>query len=56
MDPGVLDGTQWELEYKEQGKRSRHICGNNDYPECWNDYIETIGDVVLEVLNEIIDE
>ena len=56
VDPGILDGTQWELEYKEQGKRCRHIYGSNDYPECWNDFIEAIGDVVPEVLNEIISD
>jgi len=52
VDSGILDGTQWELEYKEQGKRCRHIYGSNDYPECWNNFIEAIGDVVPEVLNE----
>lgn len=56
VDPGILDGTQWELEYKEHGKRCRHIYGSNDYPECWNDFIEAIGDVVPEVLNEIISD
>lgn len=56
VDPDVRDGTQWELEYKEQGKRGRHIYGSNDYPECWNDFIETIGIVVPEIMNEIIDE
>lgn len=54
VDSGILDGTQWELEYKEQGKRCRHIYGSNDYPECWNDFIEAIGDVVPEMLNEKI--
>ena len=55
VDSGILDGTQWELEYKEQGKRCRHIYGSNDYPECWNDLIEAIGEVVPKVLDELIE-
>lgn len=55
VDSGILDGTQWELEYKEQGKRCRHIYGSNDYLECWNDLIEAIGEVVPKVLDELIE-
>ena len=47
--------SQWELEYKEQGKRCRHIYGSNDYLECWNDLIEAIGEVVPKVLDELIE-
>ena len=29
----VLDGTQWQLRIKKQGKRGRKIFGSNAYPE-----------------------
>jgi len=32
-DEDVLDGTQWELRIKIQGKRGRKIFGSNAYPE-----------------------
>ena len=28
-----MDGTQWELKIKRQGKRRRKIFGSNAYPE-----------------------
>lgn len=55
-DPSTLDGTEWELEYKEQGKRCRHISGCNAYPENWNDFIGAIGVVVREIRCEKIEE
>lgn len=54
VDPGVLDGTQWELEYKEQGKRCRHICGSNDYPGSWKAFIEAIEDTWTDLLSDDI--
>jgi len=55
-DPSVLDGTQWELAYKEQGKRRRHISGSNAYPENWNDFIGAIGVAVPEIRCEKTEE
>lgn len=54
VDSEILDGIQWELEYKEQGKRCIHIYGSNDYPECWNDFMEALGEVIPEMLSEKI--
>lgn len=53
---GVMDGTQWSLEYKEVNKRTRHISGSNAYPEMWNLFIEALGDLIPEVLVEAICE
>jgi len=36
----ILDGETWELEYKEQNKRCRHIAGDNDYPENWSRFLQ----------------
>lgn len=32
VDPGVLDGTQWDLEIKLSGNRKRTVYGSNAYP------------------------
>ena len=40
--PYILDGTQWELEYKYDGKRCRHISGCNAFPENWDDFLEVM--------------
>ena len=29
----IMDGTQWELKIKRQGRRRRRIFGSNAYPE-----------------------
>lgn len=42
----VMDGTQWELEYKEQGKRCRHISGDNAYPDNWNVFIGLLDEIL----------
>ena len=33
INQGIMDGTQWELKIKRQGKRRRRIFGSNAYPE-----------------------
>lgn len=38
-DPYVLDGTQWELEIKLNGRRKRTYSGSNDYPPYWKELI-----------------
>lgn len=42
----VLDGEQWEMDYKVAGKRCRHFRGDNAYPENWQQFLhllETLG-------------
>lgn len=46
----ICDGTQWELDYKEAGKRCRHIYGDNVYPENWDEFMET-----MDILYPFID-
>lgn len=38
-DPNVLDGTQWELEIKLNGRRKRTYSGSNAYPPYWMELI-----------------
>ena len=38
----VLDGTQWELMIKREGKRKRRIFGSNMYPEPKGTFISFI--------------
>ena len=33
LNEGMLDGTQWELEIKIEGKRRRKMYGSNAYPK-----------------------
>ena len=33
FNQGIMDGTQWELKIKRQGKRRRRIFGSNAYPK-----------------------
>lgn len=46
-DNDILDGTYWSLKYKEDGV-SRRICGSNEYPSNWDDFIETMDALVPE--------
>ena len=46
----ICDGTQWELDYKEAGKRCRHIYGDNEYPENWDEFME-----IMDILYPFID-
>ena len=38
----VLDGTQWELTIKREGRRKRRIFGSNAYPEPKGTFISFI--------------
>lgn len=46
----VCDGTQWQIDYKEEGKHCKHIYGDNAYPDNWDDFIE-----VMDILYPFID-
>ena len=37
VDPGVLDGEQWELEIRLAGGRKRTYYGSNAYPPLWKE-------------------
>jgi len=43
------DGTQWELDYKFQGKDERHIEGSNAYPEDWMKLIDLLEEFHPEI-------
>lgn len=47
----ICDGTQWNLDYKEVGKRCRHIYGDNTYPNDWDEFME-----IMDMLYPFIDE
>ena len=38
VDP-ICDGIEWELTYREDGKKKRFIHGSNSYPPQWNQFI-----------------
>lgn len=42
IDTAVFDGEQWDLEYKEEGKRTKKHCGSNAYPAKWGSVITTL--------------
>lgn len=37
VDPGILDGEQWELQFKLNGGRQRNYYGSNAYPPLWKE-------------------
>lgn len=45
----ACDGTQWELTYREDGKKTRHIYGSNAYPPQWNQFIEWLDALMPEM-------
>ncbi len=45
----VFDGTQWELTYREEGKKTRHISGSNGYPTQWKQFIEWLDALMPEM-------
>ena len=47
----ICDGTQWELDYKEAGKRCKHIYGDNAYPDNWEEFL-----YAMDILYPFIDE
>ena len=49
IEYGILDGTEWTLEYKVKGKRCRHIHGSNAFPDNFEDFM-----MALSTLYKII--
>ena len=41
----ICDGTQWQIDYKEEGKRCKHIYGDNAYPDNWDDFMEVMDEL-----------
>ncbi len=59
----ISDGTQWRLTYREDGKETRIIYGDNDYPPQWIQFTEWLDSLMPEMHfakyseeNEDIDE
>ena len=42
INRGMLDGTQWELNVKREGRRHRRIYGSNAYPEGFDNLLKAI--------------
>ena len=51
VDPGVCDGTQWELQIRQGKKGVRKIYGSNDFPEEWESFQKFLSDCLD--LNEV---
>ena len=45
----ACDGYDWELRYKEVGKRCRRITGSNDGPDCYGSFVNLLFSVAGEV-------
>ncbi|MCR5175441.1 MAG: hypothetical protein K6C05_01175 [Anaerovibrio sp.] len=45
----VCDGLEWELVYREEGQKSRHIFGKNAYPPNWKQFILWIDALMPEM-------
>lgn len=45
----ACDGTQWQLTYREDGKKTRRIYGSNAYPPNWKQFIEWLDAVMPEM-------
>lgn len=39
----VLDGTQWSLFIRQEGRRGRMVSGDNRYPESWDRLLALLG-------------
>ena len=48
-DADILDGTQWELRYKYDGKSERCISGSNAYPENWASFQRIMEDAARKL-------
>lgn len=44
----LCDGAQWSLEYKKEGRRCRHISGDNAYPPNWDEFMEALDSLAPE--------
>lgn len=38
----ITDGEGWSIEYKQVGKRCRHISGYMAYPSCWAEFLDVM--------------
>ena len=43
----VLDGVQWSLDVKYEGKRCRHIQGDNAFPSDWYYFLFTFANIIV---------
>lgn len=46
---GILDGTQWSMDYKKLGQEKRRCCGSNEYPENWSSFISSINKITSKM-------
>ena len=45
----VCDGLEWELVYREEGKKTRYISGSNAYPSNWKQFILWLDSLMPEM-------
>lgn len=38
----ITDGEDWSIDYKQVGKRCRHIRGYMAYPSCWAEFLDVM--------------
>lgn len=38
----ITDGEGWSIDYKQVGKRCRHISGYMAYPSCWAEFLDVM--------------
>ena len=52
FDADILDGTQWELTFKD-GEKIYRGSGSNDYPEAWEKFLDWLDEFIpqLEFIN-----
>lgn len=41
-DIDITDGEGWSIDYKQVGKRCRHISGYMAYPSCWAEFLDVM--------------
>ena len=41
-DMEITDGEGWSIDYKQVGKRCRHISGYMAYPSCWAEFLDVM--------------
>lgn len=51
---GMLDGDEWQIKYKEKGKEVKYIQGCNEYPEYWNELLDILMSISINIkLNDL---
>lgn len=56
-NPEIMDGTQWEIAYKESGKDIKEVYGSNEYPKNWRSFTNAINAIFPKnKLERYIDE